>query len=207
MDILTKNETINLWTINRPRTTCKWSTKYCQRFCYNKRVERVFAHSVKSRDIINEKIWQDLTGSQLHERLSHIRTIKRIRLMTRGEAFTNLTDVLKVKNLCRYNTDWTFIIPTRAWRNKHLKHLIEMHIQSLPNARLYASIDPSNTLLEINDLIISGWSTAFFGEQSLDFMPNPIKCPKTFNKQVEIKCSNCNICFDPTRKDVQFKKH
>lgn len=206
--MLTKCNNIGLWTINRPRElTCIHATEFCRNHCYNNKLERIFHNKIHSKDTQNEINWQTLTGEILKDLLTHIKTVKRLRLMSRGEAFTTLHDVRKVEDFCIKNPDWLFWVPTRAWRDGFLRLSIELILMRLPNLRLFGSIDPSNSIEEMQSLIKSGWSTAFFGSEEF-YLKGMIPCPKThFKKSNKVKCSNCNICFSSERVDVHYKEH
>ena len=45
--------------------------------------------------------------------------------MSRGEAINDISDVFRIKTLCEATPDTVWWVPTRAWRNKGLKELIE----------------------------------------------------------------------------------
>lgn len=206
--ILTKCRNIGLWTINRSRSSCKFATPFCKMHCYNKKLEAIFNHTIAKKDIINDKIWSWLDGDKLKQALSHIKTVKRIRLMTRGEAFTSLSDTMKVLDMVTKNPDWIFWIPTRAWQDSQLRHFILNRIKPLPNVRIQASIDPYTTNSDVNLLQVEGWNLAYFGTN--DLQEGFTRCPKTWKKarsKSTIKCSECNICFGTSPVNVHYKMH
>jgi len=77
---------------------------------------------------------------------------------------------------------------------------------TVPNARVLASLDPSNTPEEIAD--ISGkWSTMFFGDDTPEAMSNRYACPKTHHHATG-HCAKClKGCFGKGRVDVHLKQH
>ena len=75
----------------------------------------------------------------------------------------------------------------------------------LRNARVQASIDPSNDELEIELLKADGWSTMFYGDDTAT--DKGFKCPKTWNK-AKGHCAVCEKgCFSEKRTDVHLKQH
>jgi hypothetical protein len=161
-------------------------------------------------DIKNEKYWEKLNPDILHEELSHIRVSNnRIRFMARGEAFETEQDVLKVKKLMETTPEYLFWIPTRAWRSSVIRSLIEKEILPLPNSRVMASLDITNTKEEIQKLKNNNWSTMFFGDNN--DTEDRVICPKTWSgkgkKATHRQCRTCNLCFSSERIDVHLKKH
>jgi len=199
---------IGMFSIDRPRTTCKHATSFCAKHCYNVKLEAAFGHVIKPKDNRNEIYWQQLTGSGLNKELSKKRNqIKRVRLMTRGEAFSTIEDIKKVKDLLKSNPSTIFWIPTRAWRNIELRKAIESDIMTIKNARVQASLDPSNTQEEISSIIADGWSTMFFGDDSEQSQQNRKLCPKTHQGK-KAHCSKCiGGCFSPKQTHVHLKQH
>lgn len=202
--VLPRNRHIGLRVLNRPHSTCVYSTTFCSRYCYNRKLERVFRKLISSRDIVNEQIWQSMTGSSLSKLLSRmVVKHKRFRLMARGEAFVTENDVLKVQSFLIHNPKWSFWIPTRAWRSDTMRPLVET-LFDFSNHRIMASIDPTTTLDEINILKGSGWSTMYFGDDSAT--EDRILCPKTWT-HTRTLCTTCDICFGTKRVDVHLKNH
>lgn len=196
---------IGMFALDRPESSCKWATSYCAKYCYNRKLYAAFGHAMRPKDKLNEEAWQTITGEAVAETLNRKRKdTSRFRLMTRGEAFETVNDISRVRSIITANPDRLVWLPTRAWRG-HLRSLIEQHIMPLPNVRLMASIDPSNTPEEIADLTTSGWSTMFFGDDNAT--EGRFLCPKTHDHQ-NGHCLTCeNGCFSADQVHVHLKSH
>ena len=197
---------IALWAIDRPRTTCKHATTFCAATCFNIKLERAFGHVINPKDTRNESYWQQLTGQQLSDALATKRNQpKRFRLMTRGEAFSTVEDIDRVRDIITHNPTILFWIPTRAWRNTTLCDRIESEILTLPNARVQASLDPSNSREETQNIIGRGWSTMFYGDDSAT--NGRYLCQKTHKHKVGA-CKTCRSgCFSKKQTHVHLKQH
>ena len=159
---------------------------------------------MRERDKRNEDYWQWLTGQRLYTQLSRKKKpVKRLRLCTRGEAFSTKEDVQKVVDLMRYSSSTLFWIPTRAWHHPKLKQMIEHIALNKHNARILASIDPSDDENQIQQLKDDGWSTVRIGANQ----ETRYRCPKTFEHKTG-HCATCTKgCFSDSRVDVQLKLH
>lgn len=204
---------IGLWSLDRPVSTCLWRTIYCAMHCFNRKLYRVYKNMV-AKDKRNEAYWQALNGQSIREHLLRKSTggkgtIKpRVRLMTRGEAFSTPNDIRKVENILASNPDVVWWIPTRSWRNEFYRPMVKALSVKYPNAKILASVDPSNTQEEVDGLKADGWSTMFFGND--DQTPqgqDAHKCAKTWN-HTKGACATCTEgCFGANRVDVWLKKH
>jgi len=199
---------IGMFSVDRSRKSCQFRTKFCEKACFNNKLYRVFGHGMRPKDIRNDAYWADLTGEKLHKTLSNKRhQTDRVRLMTRGEAIATHADLDKVIDIVKENPGRLVWVPTRAWRSPELRKRIEKELQTLENARVLASLDPSNTRKEADSLKNSGWSTMFFGDNETPIYPDEsVKCPKTWDKTVS--CPTCeNGCFQRSQVHVWLKTH
>lgn len=200
---MTYQRDIGMYTINRGHGSCKWKSAYCLIHCYNKKLYRVFGHTMLPKDVKNDLDWVAWNGDRLYEELNRRKYNKRIRLCSRGEPFSTMADVTKIKDFLNKNPQTLFWIPTRSWRG-NLRDEVKK-IMQIDNARILASIDPSNTKIEIDDIVSEGWSTMYFGDNS--DIQNRFLCPKTWEHKKKI-CYQCEAgCFAKTRVDVHLKKH
>jgi len=204
---------IKMWAIDRPindvgdvNGSCVHRTSFCDTSCYNVKLYKMFKGMAK-KDIANEKFWQSLPTNKndnqdslesLQQKLFRSRRqTKRARLMTRGEAIKDMSDVFRIKTLCEATPNTTWWVPTRAWRNKGLKQLIENVLFPLKNVVINASLDPSNTKEEEQLLKDSGWATMYFGDDTKTTSSvgdRRYLCPKT-HKKLKI-CDTCKGgCF------------
>ena len=181
-------------------------TKFCGSRCYNIKLYKMFKDMAK-KDIRNEKFWQSLPTNKndnqdslkaLQQKLFRARRqTKRARLMSRGEAIKDMSDVFRIKMLCEATPDTVWWVPTRAWRNKGLKELIEDVLFPLKNIAINGSLDPSNTKEEEQLLKDSGWATMYFGDDTKttsSIGDRRYLCPKT-HKKLKI-CDTCKGgCF------------
>ncbi len=204
-------KSIGLAVINRSLDSCHFKTSFCSKYCYNIKFLKLFSRNMNKAAIDDENYWNSLTAPKLKTDLSHIyASNNRIRLAGRGEALSNISDIMKVKSFMEAIPHYLFWIPTRAWRNEKMKMLIEVELKHLPNSRIMASIDPSNMQKEINILKESNWSTMYFGDNTA--IEGRVKCSKTWLKKKGISnmhrtCRYCDICFSSERIDVHLKKH
>jgi hypothetical protein len=201
------NADIGLWTIDRPTTTCTWRTEFCEEHCYNKKLYKAFP-SMHSADKKNALYWHSLSLPQDVAEHFKRRAVKRLRLMSRGEAFSTAGDVYRVAAIAKANPDITIKIPTRAWRDKYMKRLIKQElIDVYPNLRISASIDPSNTEDELIQAYDFGCGTLYFGSKLHPFGSDiTVKCPKTWAKKKQA-CKTCNICYGKKRVHVHLAEH
>ena len=204
---------IKMWAIDRPindvgdvNGSCVHRTSFCDTSCYNVKLYKMFKGMAK-KDITNEKFWQSLPTNKndnqdslksLQQKLFRSRRqTKRARLMTRGEAIKDMSDEFRKKTLCEATPNTTWWVPTRAWRNKGLKQLIEDVLFPLKNVAINASLDPSNTKEEEQLLKDSGWATMYFGDDTKTTSSvgdRRYLCPKT-HKKLKI-CDTCKGgCF------------
>ena len=204
---------IKMWAIDRPindvgdvNGSCVHRTSFCDTSCYNVKLYKIFKGMAK-KDIANEEFWQSLPTNKndnqdslesLQQKLFRSRRqTKRARLMTRGEAIKDMSDVFRIKTLCEATPNTTWWVPTRAWRNKGLKQLIEDVLFPLKNVAINASLDPSNTKEEEQLLKDSGWATMYFGDDTKTTSSvgdRRYLCPKT-HKKLKI-CDTCKGgCF------------
>jgi len=206
--ILKRCKILGMPVINRSPKSCVHQTSFCKEHCYNKKLYKtMFGSGMRAVDTRNDLIWQCLSAELLKSELKTDKSSnKRIRLMARGEAFSTINDIYKVADWIKNIPDWLFWIPTRAWRASVFKHLIEEIVFPLANHRIMASIDPSNSYVEIENLKKSGWSTMFFGDDN--DIKDRVLCHKTWSKaKHRCICRNCNICFSDKRIDVHLKNH
>ncbi len=215
-----KNETrfcddLGLHCTDRSRkVSCKWKSPYCKKWCYNNKIETFFCKHIPGKDIRNERFWEELDGESFKELHSRKRkgNLTRFRFQTRGETFAKPSDVFKVKDIAEKNPKVVFWCPTRAWIDSEMKSLLEDNLIGIKNIRLHASFDPSHTQDQWKDLINSGWSIMYFGDDDLMNVPTLgitpfFKCPKTHLGQ-KGSCGTCNKgCFDSTQTFVHLKNH
>lgn len=207
---------IGLYHIDRARASCRHKTSFCRTHCYMRKFyaragESVFA--TWQRRLKDE--WQALTPEtfgRLLERRKH--PTRRFRFATQGEAFSSLDDVAKVSSIIRAFPEILFWVPTRAWRSPEHRARIEREAMTLPNARIMASLDPSNTEAEFRGLVSHGWSMTFFGIDDIDTQPDffagwaqgRFRCPKTWQGR-EGHCATCRGgCFTP-QVHVHMREH
>lgn len=198
---------IGMFSYDRSREfSCVHKTGFCEQTCFNEKLEKAFGHAIGPKDIRNDAYWLILNGRLVKKDLARKRNqTKRVRLMTRGEAFKTAQDVYKVMEICQENPNTIFWIPTRAWRDKGLRSMIETTFALIPNARILASLDPSNTVKEVVGLKARGWSTMYYGDDNAT--QDRYKCPKTHNHATG-HCAKCiKGCFSEERVDVHLKQH
>ena len=145
-------EDIGQWAIDRKiSTSCVWKTEFCDKTCYNNKLFDIYP-AMHGKDDRNENQWKTITGEQFKTVFNRKKKgIKnRFRFMTRGECFDTVESIHKVHDILVNNPDTQFWIITRAWRDAFIGDgevlaAINTLIKPLQNARLQASLDPSNT--------------------------------------------------------------
>lgn len=193
---------IGMFVIDRDMASCLYSTQFCRDHCYNLKFFKMYPN-VRNYETKLEYNWMKING--LQEEIKRKRkSTSRIRLCSRGEPFAYINDVFKILKVCECNPDTVFWAPTRAWRSDIQREAIERELFPIDNIRLQASLDPTNTVEEIQSLKDSGWSTIFFGDDS--DIQNRELCPKTWEKK-KGGCSTCNLCFSKERVDIHLKMH
>jgi hypothetical protein len=183
--------------------SCRWCTSFCANTCYNRKIYACYK-GMESADERYEREWLSLSGMDWARILDRKkRSTQRVRLMTRGEAFSTAADVDRVRDILAWNPGRLVWIPTRVWRGP-LRDAVR-RLSYLSNARIMASIDPSNNDDEIDTLKADGWSTLFFGDD--DDVRGRIKCPKTW-QGVHGACASCTVgCFRSRQVHVHLKEH
>ena len=203
---------IGMFAINRPiEKSCHHKTKFCESTCYNNKLYAAFGHAMNPKDILDENAWQENNSSELARTLSRKRNqTKRVRLMSRGEAFADLNDIDRVENILKDNPDSIFWIPTRSWRNSILWSQVD-RLRDYDNVRILASMDPSNTAEDWQQISDLKLSTMFYGDDNLKTTPigeKFFKCPKTW-KHLTGHCGICKAgCFKSNKPvNVYLKQH
>jgi hypothetical protein len=221
-------EDIGMFAIDRPifsirnkagrviaKGSCIWKTSACDD-CFNLKFMRMYKRDIDARDVRNEQSWERLTGKALATTLDRKskRQTGRVRFMTRGEAFRDRTDIIRVRGLLTANPDRLFWIPTRAWRSRHLRPLIVAIMREFPNARIQASTDVTTTREEQASLDAEGWSTMFFGDdEAFETLTGEKRhlCAKTWahKKGACASAETCleGGCFDKEQTHVHLKQH
>ena len=210
-------EDIGMYAYDRQiSASCVHATAFCKKECFNDKLYKLYP-AMHGKDIRNEAYWAGINGTavaiDLKRRAKHKQT-SRMRLMTRGESFSTIADVDRVESILTGNPGTDFWIPTRAWQNPILRAMIETRIRVLPNARIVASMDVTNTMEQWESLAVTNWSTMSFGCNEATVTPlgdRMFKCPKTF-QHINGHCSICKAgCFKADQADrpvhVLLKQH
>lgn len=199
--------------------SCIHRSPYCDDTCFNIKLYRMYPNMGK-RDVRCEKEWVNINEQNVHMVSKHFKRkrkqTKRIRHMTRGEAFKNAEDVYRVKAMAEEMPDTTWWIPTKAWRDPSIRFLLEVEIMPMRNIALNASTDPSTTKEQWESLLNSGWNIMFYGDNDMTYDPitgeRMFACPKT-HKHIKGHCADCKAgCFSQTtsfgrRQTVHLREH
>lgn len=204
---------IGMFAIDRSREdSCVHKTAFCDASCFNNKLEVAFGHAITPKDQKNDLAWFDNDVESLVATLSRKKKqTLRARLMTRGEAFKDFSDIDRVANILKSTPNTIWWIPTRSWRNPILFSNVRSMVAKFDNVRLLASTDPTTTDMEYAALERKGISTMFYGDDDRTETPDGtrmFKCPKT-HKHLVGHCAICKGgCF---RKDkpvhVHLKQH
>jgi hypothetical protein len=197
--------------------SCLHKTPFCEVNCYNNKLYKIYP-KMHDRDNECERIWQSLPSDVEFYKEYFIPFFakkklqtKRRRFMTRGEAIKDMADIYRIRAMALAEEDVTWWLPTKAWRNKQLKMLIELELMPLKNIALNASTDPDTTDEEYEMLKEDGWNTMFFGDDEGYGDYKMFHCPKTY-KGIKGHCKDCKAgCFSNTtinrRSDVHLIEH
>lgn len=220
---------LGLWCLDNGSDHCRWRTEACKD-CYNRKTliypNMQIAWGPGGTD---DQKWEAASSEGFYG-------LARTRLNTRGEAFSNRREVMRVAGWIRDNPNTLFWIVTRAWQtgmngsperwyrlNMGMIKLIEREILCFDNARVHASIDDW-TAQHWEALRDRGWNTMYF---SRDLNPHPAlgkdgarvwKCRKTWDRirnpetnrwqHRKAVCRTCrNGCFASDRHDIWLKFH
>lgn len=200
---------IGMMALDRPRfgkrSTCaEHATDFCKVACYNTKLEKLYPNML-IKDERNEDFWEQLDGEKLNAILARKKKpTNRFRACTRGEPFASYEDILKWQDICLTNPTTDFWMPTHSWWSPTFSKLnmfyvthLEKIFTTIPNAHVLASVDPANRK-GWADIEKRGWSTMFFGDDSLETSDEGtrlFKCPKTF-KSLKGHCGVCKAgCF------------
>ena len=214
---LSWNQGIEMWTIDRPVASCTHCTSFCRRNCYTNKAYVQYHHIMPTSDIKNEYRWNLMTGEALADEIhrknkrARSRKVERVRFCSKGEPFSELSDIGRIKSIGMENPEVLFWIPTRSWRREAFRERIETELLQYPNLRIMASIDPSNSIDEVQMIDKASWSKMFFGIDNVEeaekvFGIKFAKCPKT-HEGLHGSCQMCNLCFAAERNNVHLKKH
>lgn len=191
--------------------SCVHATDFCKINCFNDKLYKVYP-AMHGKDVKNEQFWSTIDGKTVAIDLKRKKKqTNRIRLMTRGEAFSSWSDIARVESILKENPDSVFWIPTRSWRNQLLRYAVKKLADKYDNARILASTDITTTPQEWESLKLENWSTMFFGNDDQRITPNGDKhflCPKTHG-HVKGACAVCKKgCFrNDKRVDVHLSQH
>ena len=197
---------LDLFVLDRPRIlSCRHATPFCWEGCYNIGLEKRSKH-LPLKDAFAEHFWQACTPADFVRDLGNKRrATDRFRFGTRGEFGSTLADVDRLAGILAAMPQTLFWIPTRGWRDAAIRTAIEAKLHPLANARVQASLDPSNTVAEGESLRAAGWSTMYFGDDGET--AGRFLCPKTHTKAKAI-CSTCaGGCFAAGQNHIHLKQH
>jgi len=199
---------INMFRLDRGVETCKWATSFCRATCYKWKMMVVFDRSIIAKDQRLQGQWPLLNAETWAEWASMRRKpVERFRFCTRGETFSCAADVDKIADVVSGNPGTLFWMPTRAWRNPHLRSKLDKLVRPLPNARLQASVDPTTKPIQLASLDRDGWSTMFYGNDGNVGRQGRTLCRKTWFHDDGVACDTCGICFSAQQTHVHLKWH
>lgn len=212
-DTMRWTKDIGMFTIDRSReNSCVHKTDFCDDTCFNNKLERAFGHAIEPKDVRNDNAWANIMQNDHTDIFKgKRRQTHRARLMSRGEAFKDFSDLQRVQRLAKQTPDTEWWVPTRAWRDERLWGDVEALESMTPNLRILASLDPSNTDEEWERMKKTSRSVMFYGDDEMTTAPTGERmfmCPKT-HKKLEGHCSICKGgCFRTDKRVlVHLKEH
>lgn len=205
---LSFNEEIGLHSFDRPRSSCVHATSFCHDTCYKWKAYRIWSNTLIPRDARCEVAWQENDVMSLKRFLvTPSRTIRRVRMFSRGEGFAHQEDIGRASHILKTCKETEFMWPTRAWRDPALRPQVRALADQHPNLYLLASTDIETTQDEWQGLVDEGWWTMFYGNDTEHPFPGvkQAKCPKSWVKLKE-HCAICKLCFSK-RFHIWMKQH
>lgn len=199
-------ESIACFALDFPRTTCVFRTPFCTN-CYNVKMDRMYGEAMLRRDRFNLEAWQECKPEDWKHLFDSKRTrqTSRFRFATRGEALYSEASLNKIVDIALLMPHIQFWVPTRGWRNSLRRAQAVKLMLPMPNIKVMASIDPTNTPEEVQSLKDEGWSTMFYGDNTA--IEGRRLCPKTWEKRHGC-CATCvGGCFATERVDIHLKRH
>ena len=220
---------IGMWAIDNGMGHCVWRTEACKD-CYNRKTT-IYKDMARcwSPGGLDDQRWTSALPSAFSG-------LHRVRLNTRGEAFSAIREVDRVSEWLEGNPSTKFWIVTRAWQtgmhgspekwyriNEGMIRAIEQKITCFPNAYVMLSIDDW-TKGHWKELKDRGFGTIYFS-RDLNRHPalglegaNVHKCRKTWDRvrnpatgrwmHRKGVCKACRSgCFSDARVDVWLKFH
>jgi hypothetical protein len=123
--------------------------------------------------------------------------VKAVRLHASGDFYSKVY-IQKWAAITRANPTISFWAYTRSWRIKDLQQPLR-ELQKQPNFTLYASTD-------INTQRAPQWLPAAKLVHSWQETPNKfVRCRNLMDKN--IKCTDCQLCFNGLNHNIAFKEH
>ena len=180
-------------------------------------------------DKLDDQWWKDSTSEEIVKeimkypsRLEDGRPVPpaRFRFAVKGEIWTCVDDVSKVRGVLSLMPETLFWIPTRAWRDLTMRAAIDELVLAQSNARVMASLDPTNGEHDFTLLRDRGWPLLFSGDNDPDeqlmlveggavekLTKNMRRCEKTWEDR-HGHCAICTEgCFSSNQVDVHLRQH
>lgn len=170
--------------------TCPNKTKWCTRWCYSQKAERLYKNTVKSRTRNLEYSKLDyFTGMMSGEIIQNIKKISAIRIHASGDFYNQ-----------KYLDKWIEIMNNfpRLLFTTYTKSILDY--SKLPsNCVLFFSVDESTRPSDLKWYLAQGKRMAY---ADTEVPENAIICPaKTTG------CGECKVCYSKSKKSVWFKRH
>ncbi|MAH50750.1 hypothetical protein CMI37_33335 [Candidatus Pacearchaeota archaeon] len=180
---LGKSPAIASWNIPAG-PTCPGATAWCAKYCYAKKIERIYTNSriAYARNY-------GATIPALDARVQYVR------IHANGD-FYNVNYIQEWTDYARANPGVLFWAYTRSWRVPDLLPSLET-VRALPNMQLFASVDPSTPE---NPPI--GWRVAY-----VDGTPDQSGYPCPEQSDRKESCLACGYCFKGKKHNVVFGEH
>ena len=170
--------------------TCPGATAECRQYCYARKAESQYPHSLPYR----YKNWEaskrlDFVGFAIVE-LSHMRTVRAVRIHESGD-FYNQEYLDKWVEIAKAMPNLIFTAYTKSL------HLDFSKFRKLPNTVLFASIDPTTPkwMLEKNKI-----------KAKATVIPKDAKVPTGYF-DCPGSCKVCTHCYTRPARSVAFHKH
>jgi len=172
--------------------TCPGKTKWCTRWCYSKKAERLYKHTrmkrAKNLEVSKLSYFSAMMSGEIHYNLAKITAV---RIHSSGDFYNQ-----------EYLNKWIEIM------NRFPKLLFTAYTKSkldyskLPkNCILFFSVDESTKPQDLKWYLAQGKRMAYANIAKVP--ENTIICPA----KKKIGCGNCRICYSKSKKNVWFKKH
>lgn len=168
--------------------------------CYAKKGFYLQEHVDKNKQD-NANDWQNIDWeNEMVNKLNRLQKYKYFRWFDSGDLYS-LQLGEKIKNVIQRTPDVKHWIPTRMYKDKNFKHILDQ-INLLPNAIVRFSNDTFNDYKGYDSVVVNNISIL---QNSMNIFPCPFDFNTTNGFNIEKKtCDQCFACWDKNTKLIAY---